>query len=345
MKKRLAMGIVCIVMVVQLISCGGSTGTTDESDLGGTEPGDLVPGAPISYDLNTSIELMFLSLVAYEQRTQCIAGGTTAITVPEPYTLVKVYFETVDPKTDQSCKDDVGKIPIAFIATKDDIIYLVFRGTATPTEDVLDSEISQVAYSFVSNGGMTEFGFTGLYGQIHDGIIADILDLINSGDYSLIYVTGHSLGAALAVMVVPELADQSATLTTVLYTFAGPAVGDPDFRSLYHASIQWSFRVVNTNDVIPKLPPQNLTNCPELLYVHVDEQVDITFGVTISNFPKFSSTCSIGTIEATLGIFLYANRAAVLTDHDSCSYYSTLCDQTLDPDTCRNNARGIHGCF
>jgi len=345
MKKRFAMIVVCIVMCMQLISCGGNTSTGDATLLGTLGPSGVRPGSLIEYEVSRSIELMFLSLVAYEQLTQCVDSGTSAITVPAPYTLVKVYYENVGPNADKSCKNDVGKVPIAFIATKGDAIYLVFRGTDTPTEDILDAEISQTPYTFVANGGSVEYGFNQLYEQIHAGIIADMLDLIDSGNYSTIYVTGHSLGAGLAVMVVPELADQSSTLPTILYTFAGPAVGNRAFKALYETSLEGSFRVANTNDVVPKLPPQGLINCPNLYYIHVLAQVDITFGVSIANFPDFSSTCSIPTIEAVLGLFLAVNEDAVLTNHDSCTYYSTLCDQTDDPDACRNSAKGIHGCF
>ena len=336
LRKQTALLILFLLIFLQVTSCGETTSTS--STLPGPATGD-------EYDLDLSIELMLLSLVAYEQRTQCIDSGKDAITVPDTYTLVEVYFETVDPSTDDSCKDDTGKIPIAYIATKDDRIYLVFRGTATPTEEVLDAEISQVEYTFVDNGGMTETGFTGLYSQINDAIIAKITELINSGDFSTISVTGHSLGAALAVLVIPELANQSATLTTVMYSFAGPAVGNTDFKDLYNGSIETSFRVANTNDVIPKLPPLELENCPDIFYTHVNEQESITFGTEISGFPDFSSTCSIVTIELTLGIFLDANKAAVEENHSSCNYYSTLCDMTSDPDTCRDNAKGIHGCF
>lgn len=312
---------------LQFAACGDTAPTTE------ADPNSEDLGSEEEFDTTLAIELGLLSLVAYQQRIDCINDGSGAITVPDLFTLVKVFFETVVPGADDVCKDMSDKIPIAFIATKGENIYLVFRGTATASEEVLDSQISQVSYTFVENGGMTESGFTGLYEQINTSIIDEIDSLIASGDFTNLYVTGHSLGAALAVLVVPELADQASTIKTVMYSFAGPGVGNQTFVDLYNTSIGTSWRVVNTNDVIPKTPPLNL-DCPELMYTHVIEEKSITFGSEIAGFPDFSSTCSEFTILATLGIFLSANSDQISTNHSMCTYYSTLCDMTSDAENC-----------
>jgi len=322
------------VICLQFSACGTST-TTELAP----NPEDFE--SEEEFDIILAIELGLLSLVAYQQRIDCISDGSSAITVPELFTLVKVFFETVDPDSDDVCKDISDQVPIAFIATKGENIYLVFRGTATASEDVLDAEISQVDYTFVDNGGKTELGDTTLYEQINTSIVAEINTLVASGDFSILYITGHSLGAALAVLVVPELADQSATINTIMYSFAGPGVGNPDFVGLYNSSIATSWRVVNVNDVIPKVPPLNL-DCPGLDYQHVIEENSITFGTMIEGFPSFSD-CSQFTIEATLGIFFAANSDQILINHSMCTYYSTLCDMTADAESCISQSTSL-GC-
>ena len=46
-------------------------------------------------------------------------------------------------------------VPIAFIFIKDDAIYLAFRGTADISDDVIDTDIVQDAYTFLTDGCTT----------------------------------------------------------------------------------------------------------------------------------------------------------------------------------------------
>lgn len=41
----------------------------------------------------------------------------------------------------------------------------------------------------------------------------------------------------------------------VLYTFASPRVGDPDFVNVFNSLSLTSWRIVNTADIVPRLPP------------------------------------------------------------------------------------------
>ena len=80
--------------------CNNNSGNNNGGDT--EEPGAEDP----SFKLATAIELAELSLVAYEQRIQCINDGKGAITVPSEYTLEEVFFEEVSSFLDTGCKDD-----------------------------------------------------------------------------------------------------------------------------------------------------------------------------------------------------------------------------------------------
>jgi Lipase (class 3) len=80
-------------------------------------------------------------------------------------------------------------------------------------------------------------------------------------------VTGHSLGAALTTLFVMENDAKGKFDLSTLCTFASPRVGNTEFVHLFKKLPIDSWRIVNTKDFVPKLPP----HVPILLdYGHVD---------------------------------------------------------------------------
>ena len=92
-----------------------------------------------------------------------------------------------------------------------------------------------------------------------------------------VFVTGHSLGGALATLFACELG-QSASgpgpardVTVTMYNFGSPRVGDGTFCDAYNALVPDSVRVVNRGDLVPTLPAL-------LGYRHVDRGVRVSVG-------------------------------------------------------------------
>jgi hypothetical protein len=80
-------------------------------------------------------------------------------------------------------------------------------------------------------------------------------------------VTAHSLGAALATLFVMENDSKRKFDLSTLCTFASPRVGNTEFVHTFNQLPIDSWRIVNTRDIVPKLPP----HIPILLdYAHVD---------------------------------------------------------------------------
>jgi lipase (class 3) len=97
-------------------------------------------------------------------------------------------------------------------------------------------------------------------------------------------VTGHSLGSALATLFVMENALKRKFDITTSCTFASPRVGNLEFARAFDQLPIDSWRIVNTLDVVPKLPP----HIPLLLeYDHVDT----AYPFTSSDFAKESLVC------------------------------------------------------
>lgn len=271
-----------------------------------------------AFDLDLATRLGALCLQSYQMLTDFQSG--TSFSLPAPYTL-QMQFLTSETFPGESFATEV---PIAFVATAGDAIYVVFRGTKTISEWISDAEFAQVPYAPVSSGGLTEQGFSAVYATIGSAIVAEVNTLAQSNGFTTLYVTGHSLGASLATLAAPDLARATSFASPVLYNFASPRTGDPTFASLVDA-LPTSWRVVNTNDEVPKLPPAVafvIENGQQKLYFyeHIDSEYDVTFGEPIRNVQDLED------------------------DHAMCNYFATLCAQTSDPSSCYAMADGADGC-
>ncbi|KAG8658495.1 hypothetical protein MANES_03G155700v8 [Manihot esculenta] len=73
-----------------------------------------------------------------------------------------------------------------------------------------------------------------------------------------VYVTGHSLGGALATLLALELSSSQLSkhgaISVTMYNFGSPRVGNRRFAEVYNQKVKDSWRVVNHRDIIPTVP-------------------------------------------------------------------------------------------
>ncbi|KAL0920221.1 hypothetical protein M5K25_009341 [Dendrobium thyrsiflorum] len=73
-----------------------------------------------------------------------------------------------------------------------------------------------------------------------------------------VYVTGHSLGGALATLLALEISTspmaKHGVISVTMYNFGSPRVGNRRFADLYNEKVKDSWRVVNHRDIIPTVP-------------------------------------------------------------------------------------------
>lgn len=150
------------------------------------------------------------------------------------------------------------------------IAFLAFRGTSDIAEWVADIDAVPEDYRPIDDFGQVHSGFQDVY-QLVRGDIASNLASATAG-CDQILITGHSLGAALAVLAGPDVAQEMPpnTIEPRLITFAGPKVGLNDFAASFNAAIESCFRVVNFLDLVPYLPPAP--------YVHAGAQINVDSG-------------------------------------------------------------------
>jgi triacylglycerol lipase len=89
-------------------------------------------------------------------------------------------------------------------------------------------------------------------------------------------ITGHSLGGALSALAAPDLLnDVAANLAPIVYTWAEPRVGHPDYVRFFDARVNICYRIVNIWDVVPQIPPVLA------LYEHEGSSLHIDSGFTL----------------------------------------------------------------
>ena len=74
-----------------------------------------------------------------------------------------------------------------------------------------------------------------------------------------LFLTGHSLGGALAVAAA-SLLDQKGCNVEGVYTFGMPRAGNPEFRNDYNRRLGERTRFVHGDDLVPTVPPAHFGN-------------------------------------------------------------------------------------
>ncbi|MCF8010483.1 MAG: lipase family protein [Clostridiales bacterium] len=136
------------------------------------------------------------------------------------------------------------------IESSSDII-VAFRGTLTPDEWTYDFFYPQKQYYFVPCAGNVHAGFLSIYVTCRNKVLS-VLRRVSAS--KKLYITGHSLGGALALISAPDIAVNTNFRQPVVVTFGAPRVGDPGFAVTYNKVINSSFRIVNTHDTVPRVP-------------------------------------------------------------------------------------------
>jgi len=164
--------------------------------------------------------------------------------------------------------------PMGFIATRNTgkDAYLIFRGTVTPQEFVKNAKIKMKPY-LINKWGNVALGFFEVYTACRESFIKTLDGL---GTDMNLYISGHSLGAALSVLALPDVVKATHFKKPTLYNFGCPRVGDNDFVNAYNAlPSQKTFRVANSSDLVASIPlPLPMLLVPSGYYSHVDVPID-----------------------------------------------------------------------
>jgi hypothetical protein len=199
---------------------------------------------------------------------------------------------------------------------------LAIRGTESAVEWVDDGAAILVPFKQVPSAGKVAYGFDKIYSTLtvvkyskpgttavavsdapetYSGSFAEQLEQLaksHEAEIGLVramapaatrpprptVVTGHSLGSALATLFVMENDDKKKFDLTTACTFASPRVGNLEFVGLFNKLPINSWRIVNTRDLVPKLP----FHIPVLADF---DHVDVAYPFDSGGFAKNNAVC------------------------------------------------------
>ena len=130
-------------------------------------------------------------------------------------------------------------------------IVLSWRGSSNLNNWISNLSTNMVSYSKCSNCKVHS-GFLNLWNSVKTTVMQNIEDLRQLHRDAPLYITGHSLGGALASLSAVDI-HQVYGIIHSLYTFGKPRVGNKYFSD-YYRSVCLIYRVTHYADIVPHLP-------------------------------------------------------------------------------------------
>ena len=156
-----------------------------------------------------------------------------------------------------------GKATQCFAASNDKFTVVAFRGSEARLREG-DSDFGHIFADWMASfnfapepwekKGHVHRGFKGALDEVWHDLEDHIL--YQQENNRKIWMTGHSLGAALATLAANRYRNVQG-----LYTYGSPRVGDRLFKVDFNVN---TYRFVNNNDIVAKVPPASM-------YCHVGE--------------------------------------------------------------------------
>ncbi len=139
----------------------------------------------------------------------------------------------------------------AILLENDTYIFLGFRGTEVTSIKDIKSDFKATTKT-CEYGGKIHSGFDEAFSQV----AIDIQQLLDQDKFKNkpLFITGHSLGGALATVAAKKLTHKGGI--AACYTFGSPRVGNVDWATGIKAPI---YRVVNAVDPVTMMPPSGVT--------------------------------------------------------------------------------------
>ncbi|HYR29618.1 MAG TPA: hypothetical protein VEU30_14200 [Thermoanaerobaculia bacterium] len=211
---------------------------------------------PSGYNADLAYSMAVFSSATYNLYQQ------SALQIPTGWTLNSQFYYT----------DVFGNsVTIGAVFESSTAVTLAFRGTQTWQElvitdcDLLPATPGWIGYWIV------HLGFNNMYSPIRQSVM-NILNEIVFGTRAF-YITGHSLGGALATLAAADYtANNAGYPVTAVYTFGSPrVVSYLTFAQYYNGASgisNYTYRVARPADVVTQVPTPPL-------YYHVSQLVSL----------------------------------------------------------------------
>ncbi|CAI4224361.1 unnamed protein product [Auanema sp. JU1783] len=146
---------------------------------------------------------------------------------------------------------------------KNNAIVVSFRGTDRFLQLITESNqaIFKDKIVWPAGGKVSKYFYDAFMDVWTKGMKDDFLSLKNANPTYQVWVTGHSLGGAMASLAASYIVTSGMVPASKvhLYTFGQPRTGDKDWSSAHDGqNMVATYRVTHWRDVVPHVPPEHL---------------------------------------------------------------------------------------
>lgn len=139
----------------------------------------------------------------------------------------------------------------AYVLEDDENVIVVCRGTEV--KQIADVKADLSISKTDARVGKIHIGFNHYVDKIWPGILARGVDAKKNG--KMLWLTGHSLGAAMATLMAYRFATYDLAATPeALFTYGSPRVGNRKFVNFFNTLPFEHHRWVNDGDIVTKIP-------------------------------------------------------------------------------------------
>lgn len=132
------------------------------------------------------------------------------------------------------------------------VAFLAFRGTEPKDFRDIKSDVKAALRKIAVDG--EEIELHSGYLDAFELVRADIQSTLQQTPHDQLFITGHSLGGALAIVTTRLLAASS---NGACYTFGAPPIGTVDVQNKLKTPV---YEIINEIDIVPRLPNPWLTS-------------------------------------------------------------------------------------
>jgi pimeloyl-ACP methyl ester carboxylesterase len=192
-----------------------------------------------------------------------------------------------------------------FHAFREDAAFLVFTGTDPVRWETLATDVLAIQPAHTD----VHFGFLRAFEAVAD----DVRNFLNQVGDRKLFVAGHSLGGAIALLAARFAVDQGAK-PTAIYAYGVPRVGGLAFAADYTAALgNVTYRLVHGDDLAARIPMSTITlpGQKPIYYRHVGRLLSCEAGARFDAARLSPDSTSDDPAFPTAREFFAANLAAL----------------------------------
>ncbi|OQR84355.1 hypothetical protein ACHHYP_20681 [Achlya hypogyna] len=230
--------------------------------------------APDAFVVETACGLYNQSIAIYEEPVQAQEGGynipSHAHFAQDGLALVESFWD---------CRTDT----YGWVLKGDKRVVVVFRGTLCAANAFTDLQVHMAVPRFASDeplldGIRLHAGFYAAYHTVQASVRRIVCAAMADMNDVQLYITGHSLGGALASIMAFDVATDATWALreeVVVYTYGSPRVGNHKFAQAFKRLVPNCYRVCADGDPIVGTPKRSLQALcfPHRAYKHVGNNV------------------------------------------------------------------------